>query len=192
MEFISFAQFSRDYGVAKSTIYDAKRFLGLDTSKGIRLEDVPAIAQELGITPKEISPLVGDVPIDAELVCASISVMSQDRATVLDGLLTTFQGLDVYKPKQVELNGSQDAIADLLQTYASKIQAKEKEETQRQAAIADRQAKIQKADQALAAMQGFEKGLEAQALETNTLAADVKQEESRLKKQLAEALAAIG
>lgn len=123
--------------------------------------------------------------------CASIQVMSSDRATALDDLLGTFQAMEVYKPAQINLNGSQDEIADLLTVYASKIQEKKADIEDRKAALSDREAKLGKARKALSVMGSVEAGIESEASEINDKAKDLGADETDVKKQLAAILASL-
>jgi len=130
-----------------------------------------------------------DETIIAELVDdladCGIQKMSGDRANALDDLLGTFQAMEVYKPKQIDLNGSQDEIADLLTVYASKIQEKQTLIEGRKAALSDREEKLEKARLALSLMGSVDTGIDSEALKVNDKAEKLGAVELDVKKQLA-------
>ena len=178
--------FCKAYQLPKTSVSRRAKEIGIDTSSGLSLDDCDRLKAEFDISE---SVHAEDETIIAELVDdladCGIQKMSGDRSAALDDLLGTFQAMEVYKPKQIDLNGSQDEIADLLTVYASKIQEKQTLIDGRKAALSDREEKLEKARLALSLMGSVDTGIDSEALKINDKAEKLGAVELDVKKQLA-------
>jgi hypothetical protein len=115
---------------------------------------------------------------------SSIQVLNPDQCIELDRLAALAESMQVYKPSQVDLNGSQDEILGLLTVVATKVGDMEQTNLERLAALGDRKQKLATAENVLAHFINVGKGLESQAAQINDEAKEVASKESDLKKLL--------
>jgi hypothetical protein len=134
--------------------------------------NAPSASTEIPVSPTEVIPH------------SSIPVLNPDQCSELDRLAAMAESMQVYKPSQVDLNGSQDEILDLLTVFAVKVQDMEQTNLERIAALGDRKQKLATAENVLAHFINVSKGLESQAAHINDEAKEVASQESNLKKLL--------
>jgi len=115
---------------------------------------------------------------------SSIQVLNPEQCSELDRLAALAQSMTIYKPSQVDLNGSQDEILGLLTVVAAKVGDMEQTNLKRLAALGDRKQKLATAENVLAHFINVGKGLESQAAQINDEAKEVASKESDLKKLL--------
>ena len=127
-----------------------------------------------------------DIPLSSTEVIphSSIQVLNSEQCSELDRLAALAESMQVYKPSQVDLNGSQDEILGLLTVVAVKVQDMEQTNLERMAALGDRKQKLATAENVLAHFINVGKGLESQAAQINDEAKEVASKESDLKKLL--------
>ena len=135
---------------------------------------------------ESISQKQDDVPLSATEVIphSSIQVLNPDQCSELDRLAALAKSIQVYKPSQVDLNGSQDEILELLTVVAAKVGDIEQTNLERLAALGDRKQKLATAENVLAHFINVGKGLESQVAQINDEAKEVASKESDLKKLL--------
>ncbi len=135
---------------------------------------------------ESISQKQNDVSLSSTEVIphSSIQVLNPDQCSELDRLAAMAESMQVYKPSQVDLNGSQDEILDLLTVFAVKVQDMEQTNLERITALGDRKQKLATAENVLAHFINVGKGLESQAAQINDEAKEVASKESDLKKLL--------
>lgn len=115
---------------------------------------------------------------------SSIQVLNPEQCSELDRLAALAQSMTIYKPSQVDLNGSQDEILGLLTVVAAKVGDMEQINLERLAALGDRKQKLATAENVLAHFINVGRGLESQAAQINDEAKEVASKESDLKKLL--------
>lgn len=115
---------------------------------------------------------------------SSIQILNSEQCSELDRLAALAESMQVYKPSQVDLNGSQDEILGLLTVVAAKVGDMEQTNLERMAALGDRKQKLATAENVLAHFINVGKGLESQAAQINDEAKEVASKESDLKKLL--------
>jgi hypothetical protein len=115
---------------------------------------------------------------------SSIQVLNPEQCSELDRLAALAESMQVYKPSQVDLNGSQDEILGLLTVVATRVENMEKTNLERIAALGDRKQKLATAENVLAHFINVGKGLESQAAQINDEVKEVASKESDLKKLL--------
>jgi hypothetical protein len=136
------------------------------------IESISQKQDDVSLSPTEVIPH------------SSIQVLNPDQCSELDRLAALAESMQVYKPSQVDLNGSQDEILGLLTVVAAKVGDMEQTNLERLAALGDRKQKLATAENVLAHFINVGKGLESQAAQINDEAKEVASKESDLKKLL--------
>jgi hypothetical protein len=143
------------------------------------LEENPALSEQF----LNVNQIKADTVTEV-IPHSSIQVLNPDQCSELDRLAALAESMQVYKPSQVDLNGSQDEILGLLTVVAAKVGDMEQTNLERLAALGDRKQKLATAENVLAHFINVGKGLESQAAQINDEAKEVASKESDLKKLL--------
>jgi len=122
---------------------------------------------------------------------ASIQVLNPTRVSQLEDLANVAASMEVYKPKQIDLNGSQEVILDSIQFVASRVQEMNAINESRENALLERKDKNETAKNIITHLQQVAKGEELRASQINNEALEVNRDETDLKKQLADLLKAL-
>ena len=122
---------------------------------------------------------------------ASIQVLNPTRVSQLEDLANVAASMEVYKPKQIDLNGSQEVILDSIQFVASRVQEMNAINEYRENALLERKDKNETAKNIITHLQQVAKGEELRASQINNEALEVNRDETDLKKQLADLLKAL-
>jgi hypothetical protein len=167
------------------TLITEYRAVAAELSEEDWIASVHAANPENFTTPNASSaPTEIPVSLTEVIPHSSIQVLNPEQCSELDRLAALAESMQVYKPSQVDLNGSQDEILDLLTVFAVKVQDLEQTNLERIAALGDRKQKLATAENVLAHFINVGKGLESQSAQINDEAKEVAPKESDLKKLL--------
>lgn len=158
--------------VAKSEGSEDKFLMEARRQYPAPIESISQKQDDVSLSPTEVVPH------------SSIQVLDPDQCSELNRLAALAESMQVYKPSQVDLNGSQDEILGLLTVVAAKVGDMEQTNLERMAALGDRKQKLATAENVLAHFINVGKGLESQAAQINDEAKEVASKESDLKKLL--------
>jgi len=122
---------------------------------------------------------------------SSIQVLNPEQCLQLEQLAAIAGSMEVYKPSQVDLNGSQEEILKLLTFAASQVQQKTQVNDARELSLTERKQRLETARNVLAHFKQVVKGSDLKATAINDEAREVNTVETDLKKQLAELLESL-
>lgn len=163
-------------------------------SRDWKIIDVALFEQYLSYQRPQALPQAIDPQVETKAIViphSSIQVLNPEQAMQLDQLASVAESMQVYKPSQVDLNGSQAEILEMLTLAAGKVQTINQTNDEREQALNERKQRLETAQNVLSHFAQVAKGSEVRASQINDEAKTVDTVESDVKKQLAALLASL-